>query len=76
MNKQLPLLVFRAVALGLGIGTLTLSLMEKISTNDAIVLLSLAVTCLAACAMGEYRGPHKRREVGSQYSSKKENQQK
>ena len=54
MNKQLPLLVFRAVALGLGIGALTLSLMEKISTNDAIVLLSLAVTCLAACAMGEY----------------------
>ena len=46
MNKQLPLLVFRAVALGLGIGALTLSLMEKISTNDAIVLLSLAVTCL------------------------------
>ena len=52
MNKQLPLLVFRAVALGLGIGALTLSLMDKISTNDAIVLLSLAVTCLAACAMG------------------------
>ena len=69
-------MVFRAVALGLGIGALTLSLMEKISTNDAIVLLSLAVTCLAACAMGEYRGPHKRREVGSQYSSKKEDKKK
>ena len=54
MNKQLPLLVFRAVALGLGIGALTLSLMDKISTNDAIVLLSLAVTWLAACAMGDY----------------------
>ena len=54
MNKQLPLLVFRAVALGLGIGALTLSLMDIISTNDAIVQLSLAVTCLASCALGEY----------------------
>ena len=76
MNKQLPLLVFRAVALGLGIGALTLSLMEKISTNDAIVLLSLAVTCLAACAMGDFRGPHKQREVESQYSQKKEDKKK
>ena len=76
MNKQLPLLVFRAVALGLGIGALTLSLMEKISTNDAIVLLSLAVTCLAACAMGDYRGPHKQCEEGSQYSNKKEDKKK
>ena len=54
MNKQLPLLVFRAVALGLGIGALTLSLMEKINTNDAILFLSLAVTCFAACALEEY----------------------
>lgn len=28
--------------------------MAKISANDAIVLLSLAVTCLAACALGEH----------------------
>ena len=69
-------MVFRAVALGLGIGALTLSLMEKISTNDAIVLLSLAVTCLAACAMGDFRGPHKQREVESQYSQKKEDKKK
>ncbi len=54
MNKQLPLLVFRAVALGLGLGALVLSLMDKIIANDAIVLLSLAVTCLAACALGEH----------------------
>lgn len=54
MNKQLPLLIFRAVALGLELGALVLSLMAKISANDAIVLLSLAVTCLAACALGEH----------------------
>ena len=76
MNKQLPLLVFRAVALGLGIGALTLSLMEKISTNDAIVLLSLAVTSIAACAMRDERGHQKQRGVWSQYSQKKEDKKK
>ena len=62
MNKQLPLLVFRAVALGLGIGALTLSLMEKISTNDAIVLRPLPVTCLAACAIGQYSSKHEHKQ--------------
>lgn len=54
MNRQLPLLVFRAVALGLGLGALVLSLMAKISANDAIILLSLAVTCLATCSLGDH----------------------
>ncbi|MBQ7388951.1 MAG: hypothetical protein IJW01_06270 [Paludibacteraceae bacterium] len=53
MNKFLPLLVFRCVALGLGLGVLTLLGMDKIATEEAIWLLALAVTCLAACSLGE-----------------------
>jgi hypothetical protein len=41
------------VALGLGLGTLTLLGMEKIAVNEAVYLLALAVTCLAACSLGE-----------------------
>lgn len=48
-KKRLPLLVFRCVALGLGLGVLTLAGMHKIDTDDAL----LAVTCLAACSLGE-----------------------
>lgn len=53
MNKKLPLLIFRAVALGLGLGVVTLSGMDKISAKDAINLLGLGLTCLAACSFGE-----------------------
>ena len=53
MNKKLPLLIFRAVALGLGIGTLTLLGMSKIGTVDALKLLAGGLTCLAACSLGE-----------------------
>lgn len=53
MNRRLPLLVFRCVALGLGLGVLTLAGMRKIDTDDALLLLALAVTCLAACSLGE-----------------------
>ena len=52
-DKKLPLLVFRCVALGLGLGTLTLLGMEKIAVNEAVYMLALAVTCLAACSLGE-----------------------
>ena len=52
-DKKLPLLVFRCVALGLSLGTLTLLGMEKIAVNEAVYLLALAVTCLAACSLGE-----------------------
>ncbi len=53
IDKKLPLLVFRCVALGLGLGVLTLLGMEKIGANEALWLLALAVTCLAACSLGE-----------------------
>lgn len=53
MDKKLPLLIFRAVALGLGIGVVTLSGINKIGSNDAINLLGLGLTCLAACSFGE-----------------------
>ena len=54
IDKKLPLLVFRAVALGLGLGVVTLLGMHKISTNDAILLLALSVVFLAASALGEH----------------------
>jgi hypothetical protein len=52
IDKKLPLLIFRCVALGLGLGTVTLLGMEKIAVNEAVYLLGLAVTCLAACSLG------------------------
>ena len=53
MNKKLPLLIFRAVALGLGLGVVTLTGMNKMDSNDAMKLLGLGLTCLAACSFGE-----------------------
>ena len=53
MNKFLPLLVFRCVALGLGLGVLTLLGMHKIEIKEAVWLLALAVVCLAATSLGE-----------------------
>ena len=53
MNKKLPLLIFRAVALGLGLGVVTLTGMNKIDSNDAMKLLGLGLTCLAACSFGD-----------------------
>jgi hypothetical protein len=52
-DKKLPLLIFRCVALGLGLGTVTLLGMEKMDANEAVYLLGLAVTCLAACSLGD-----------------------
>ncbi len=54
MNKKLPLLVFRCVALGLGLAVLTLLGMDKIAPEEAMWMLALAVTCLAACSLGEH----------------------
>lgn len=54
IDKKLPLLIFRCVALGLGLGVLALLGMEEISQSNAIYLLALAVTCLAACSLGEH----------------------
>lgn len=54
IDKNLPLLVFRCLALGLGLGVLTLLGMEKIELKEAIWMLALAVTCLAACSLGEH----------------------
>lgn len=51
--KKWPLLVFRCLALGLGIGVLVLSGMHEIETEEGLWLLALAVTCLAACPLGD-----------------------
>ena len=53
MKKNLPLLVFRCVALGLGLGVVTLLGMDKIEIKEAVWLLALAVVCLAATSLGE-----------------------
>ncbi|MCQ2384581.1 MAG: hypothetical protein MJZ96_06870 [Paludibacteraceae bacterium] len=54
IDKTLPLLIFRCLALGLGLGVLSLLGIDKIEIKDAIWLLALAVTCLAACSLGEH----------------------
>ena len=56
IDKKLPLLIFRCVALGLSLGVLTLLGMGKMGERDAVYLLALAVTCLAACSLGENSG--------------------
>lgn len=53
IDKKLPLLIFRCVALGLGLGVVALLGLKEISETDALYLLALAVTFLAACSLGE-----------------------
>lgn len=53
MNKNLLLLIFRAVALGLGIGSLILLWMNEIGTNDALTLLAIGLICLSISAISE-----------------------
>lgn len=53
IDKKLPLLVFRCVSLGLGLGVLALLGGNLIEIKDAVWLLALSVTCLAACSLGE-----------------------
>lgn len=40
-------LIFKAVALAMGVSTLILSILGDVSINTAITLLSIGVTCLA-----------------------------
>lgn len=53
INPALPTLICRAVALGLGLGVVVLTGMDKIAPDDANRLLGLGLTCLAASALGE-----------------------
>ena len=53
MNKKLPLLIFKEVALGLGVGVVALAVMNKVNSTEAIKLLGLGLTCLAICSFGE-----------------------
>ena len=48
IDKKLPLLIFRCLALGLGLGVVTLLGLKEISALDALYLLALA-----ACSLGE-----------------------
>lgn len=57
IDKKLPLLIFRCVALGLGLGVVTLLGLKEISALDALYLLALAVVFLAACSLGENSNP-------------------
>ncbi|MDV6377884.1 hypothetical protein ORD22_06360 [Sporosarcina sp. GW1-11] len=40
-------IVFKAVALGMGVSTLVLSILGNLPVDTAITLLSIGVTCLA-----------------------------
>lgn len=62
IDKKLPLLIFRCVALGLGLAVLTLLKMDKMPVADAVWMLAMAVTCLAACSLGEHSKEHQREE--------------
>ena len=53
IDKKLPLLILRCLALGLGLGVVTLLGLKEISALDALYLLALAVVFLAACSLGE-----------------------
>jgi hypothetical protein len=47
MNKDLFKLILRAVALGVSVGTLVCSIMDKIQAKSAITLLAIGIICLA-----------------------------
>lgn len=47
MNRNLLNLILKAVALGVGIGTIVLSILESIEVSSAIILLSIGIICLA-----------------------------
>lgn len=40
-------LIFKAVAIGMGVSTLVLSILGNLSVETAITLLSIGLTCLA-----------------------------
>ncbi|WP_438313111.1 hypothetical protein [Sporosarcina sp. FA9] len=40
-------IIFKAVALGMGVSTLVLSILGELSVDTAITLLSIGVVCLA-----------------------------
>lgn len=62
IDKNLPLLIFRCVALGLGLAVLCLIKMDKMPIEDAVWMLALAITCLAACSLGEHSKEHQHEE--------------
>ncbi len=47
MDKNLIPLIFKAVALGVGIGTLVLNILKNIDLHTSINLLSIGLVCLA-----------------------------
>lgn len=46
-NGDLKKLIFKAVGLAMGIGTLVLNIMNKLEAKSAITLLSIGLICLA-----------------------------
>lgn len=44
--KKIKSLIFKVVALAMGIAVLVLNILSKIETNSAIRLLTIAVICL------------------------------
>lgn len=49
--KHLAVVVLRAVALGTGVATMVLGLMQRIAMAEAILLLALGQSCLAIASL-------------------------
>lgn len=60
IDKVLPLLIFRCVSLGLSLAVLSLLKIQVMPVEDAVWLLALSITCLAACSLGEHSKDHNR----------------
>lgn len=47
MNRDLKKLIFKVLALAMGIATFILTIMNKIESKSAVIFLSIGLTCLA-----------------------------
>lgn len=52
MDKGLKKVVFPAVALGMGVSTLVLSIIKQLEVKTAITLLSIGLICLGIAQLG------------------------
>ena len=53
MKRNLPRIILKAVALGVGVSTAVLSIMGNIEVSNAIMLLSIGLVCLAILNLQE-----------------------
>lgn len=51
MNKNLLDIIFKAVALGMGVAVVTLNTLGSLTVDSAVTLLGIGLTCLAIASM-------------------------